>query len=155
MLGCQRRHEFSDSNAWITSTDVPPNEFHWPLYWIGLHLFNGTLASVYRLEIGLVQNAFNVSLNPELWMPSSCCKLVVDAVSYTMQTKSSLERTMALVLLSNDYKTGPPAWPDPNADFLFEETYVQVLTFRYCPCLFVCVSVCVSIACSRDNSRSV
>ena len=31
MLGCQRRHEFSDSNAWIASTDVPPKEFHWPL----------------------------------------------------------------------------------------------------------------------------
>ena len=25
-------NEFSDSNAWIALTDVPSNEFHWPLY---------------------------------------------------------------------------------------------------------------------------
>ena len=31
MLGCQRRHEFSDSNAWTALTDVPPKEFHWAL----------------------------------------------------------------------------------------------------------------------------
>ena len=35
MLGCQCRHEFSDSNSWTTSTDVPPKELRWPLctYW--------------------------------------------------------------------------------------------------------------------------
>ena len=51
MLGCQRRHEFSDSNAWIASTDVSPKKFHWP--------------RVYRLEIGLVQNAhLNIGFKP-------------------------------------------------------------------------------------------
>ena len=35
MLGCQCRHEFSDSNSWTTSTDVPPKELRWPpcTYW--------------------------------------------------------------------------------------------------------------------------
>ena len=32
MLGCQCRHEFSESNAWIAWNDVPPKVFHWPLY---------------------------------------------------------------------------------------------------------------------------
>ena len=33
--GCQCRHEFSDSNSWTTSTDVPPKELRWPpcTYW--------------------------------------------------------------------------------------------------------------------------
>ena len=30
MLGCQSRHEFSGSNSWTTSTDVPPKELGWP-----------------------------------------------------------------------------------------------------------------------------
>ena len=42
-----------------------------------------SLASVYRLDTGLVQNAPNASLNPELWMLSSCRRLVFDAVPYT------------------------------------------------------------------------
>ena len=44
-----------------------------------------SLASVYRLDTGLVQNAPNASLSPELWMLSSCRRLVFDAVPYTMQ----------------------------------------------------------------------
>ena len=43
------------------------------------------LASAYRLDTGLVQNAPNASLNPELWMLSSCRRLVFDAVPYTMR----------------------------------------------------------------------
>ena len=31
VLDCQCRHEFSDSNAWIALTYVPPKELHWPL----------------------------------------------------------------------------------------------------------------------------
>ena len=31
MLDRQLKHEFSDNNAWIVLTDVPPKEFHWPL----------------------------------------------------------------------------------------------------------------------------
>ena len=35
VLGCQCRYEFSDSNSWTTSTDVPPKELRWPpcTYW--------------------------------------------------------------------------------------------------------------------------
>ena len=54
-----------------------------------------SLASVYRLDTGLVKNAPNASLSPGLWMLSSCRRLVFDAVPYTMQPKSHLERTMA------------------------------------------------------------
>ena len=54
-----------------------------------------SLTSVYRLDTGLLQNAPNASLNPKLWMLSSCCKSVFDSVPYTMQPQSSLERTMA------------------------------------------------------------
>ena len=39
-------------------------------------------------DTGLVQNAPNASLSPELWMLSSCRRLVFDAVSYTMQPES-------------------------------------------------------------------
>ena len=42
-----------------------------------------------------MQNTPKASLNPELSMLSTCCRLVFDAVPYTMQPKSSLERTMA------------------------------------------------------------
>ena len=49
-----------------------------------------SLASVYRQEIGLVHNAPNASLNPELWMPSSCCKLVFDAVGVMNSVMMSL-----------------------------------------------------------------
>ena len=31
VMDCQCRHEFWDSNAWITLTYVPPKELHWPL----------------------------------------------------------------------------------------------------------------------------
>ena len=54
-----------------------------------------SLASVCRLDTGLVQNAPNASLSPELWMLSSCRRLVFDAVPYTMQPQSNLEKTMA------------------------------------------------------------
>ena len=35
MLGCQCRHEFLDSYSWTASTNVPPEELHWPpcTYW--------------------------------------------------------------------------------------------------------------------------
>ena len=54
-----------------------------------------SLASVYKLDTGLVQNAPNASLNSELWMLSICRRLVFDAVPYTMQPQSNLERTIA------------------------------------------------------------
>ena len=37
VLDCQCRHGFSDNNAWIALTDVPPKKFHWPMC-IGLRL---------------------------------------------------------------------------------------------------------------------
>ena len=43
-----------------------------------------SLASVYILETGLVQNAPSASLSPALWMLSGCRKLVFDAVPYTI-----------------------------------------------------------------------
>ena len=46
-----------------------------------------SLASVYRLDTGLVQHAPNASLNPELWMLSSCRRLVFDAMPYTTIVK--------------------------------------------------------------------
>ena len=55
-----------------------------------------TLASVYILETGLVQNAPSASLTPALWMLSSWHRLVFDAVPYTIHSWSSLDRTMAL-----------------------------------------------------------
>ena len=35
VLGCQCRHEFSDSNSWTASTDALPKELRWPqcTYW--------------------------------------------------------------------------------------------------------------------------
>ena len=38
------------------------------------------------METRLVQNAPSASLNPVLWMLSSCCRVVVDAVPYTTQS---------------------------------------------------------------------
>ena len=43
-----------------------------------------SFTSVYILETGLVQNAPSASLSPALWMLSSCHKLVMDAVPYTI-----------------------------------------------------------------------
>ena len=59
-----------------------------------------SLAFVYILETGLVQNAPSASLSPALWMLSSCRKLVLDAVPYTIHPQSSLERTMVRYSIS-------------------------------------------------------
>ena len=59
-----------------------------------------SLASVYILETGLVQNAPSASLSPALWMLSSCRKLVLDAVPYTIHPQASLERTMVRYSIS-------------------------------------------------------
>ena len=43
----------------------------------------------------------SASLSPALWMLSSCRKLVLDAVPYTIHPKSSLERTMVRYSISS------------------------------------------------------
>ena len=56
-----------------------------PTFFLG-----ASLASVYILETGLVQNAPSASLIPALWMLSSWRRPVFDAVLYTMHPWSSL-----------------------------------------------------------------
>ena len=53
-----------------------------------------SLASVYILETGLVHNAPRASLSTSLCMLSSCRKLVLGVVSYTIHPQYSLKRTM-------------------------------------------------------------
>ena len=53
-----------------------------------------SLASVYILETELVLNSPSASLSPALWMLSSCRKLVLNAVPYTIHPSSSLDRTL-------------------------------------------------------------
>ena len=69
MPGCRCKHKFSDSNTLTASTDVLPEELHWP---------------VYILETGLVQNAPSATLTPALWMLSSWRRSAFDAVPYTI-----------------------------------------------------------------------
>ena len=122
VLGCQCRHEFSDSNSWTSSTYVAPEELRWPpctywrLDWIGLDLFNddtrpsGHISRPTQVNVSqscLLQNAPSASLSPALWMLSSCRKLMWDAEPYTIHPQSSLERTMVRYSISSESLSPP------------------------------------------------
>ena len=77
----QCRHVFWDSNSWTALGDVPPKELHWSQHT--------------NWRLGWCSMLPSASLNPVLWMLSSCRRLVFDAVPYTTQPWSSLERIMA------------------------------------------------------------
>ena len=65
--------------CWVVSFQIVIHEQLQPTFlqrsFVGLRV---------HTETGLVQNAPSASLSPALWMLSSCCKLVLDAVPYTI-----------------------------------------------------------------------
>ena len=98
--------------AWCAGLSMQARVFKW---WC-MDSFNrrsskgASLASVYRLDTGLVQNAPNASLNPELWMLSSC------------RASPGVEMTRSI----DDFRLFPCwAWD-------FKSAWIRHSEYRYC-----------------------
>ena len=79
VLGCQCRHEFSDSNSWTASANVPPKELHWLpcTYW----------------RLGWCK----MPRGPVWAQRCGCCQVVLNwywMLWHTQYIHNSLERTM-------------------------------------------------------------